>query len=60
MNKSKNTYLLFLFLLAFGLFNFPIIDIFNIPKTIFSIPILYVYLFVVWSLLILAIALLKK
>lgn len=60
MTKPKNTYLIFLFLLAFGLFNFPILEIFNVPKTIFSIPILYIYLFLIWSVFIVALAFLKK
>jgi hypothetical protein len=34
------------------LFNYPVLALFNQPRLIFGIPLLYAYLFVVWALLI--------
>jgi hypothetical protein len=44
--------LIALFLLGWALFNFPLLSIFNRPATLFGIPILYVYLFASWALII--------
>lgn len=34
------------------LFNFPILALFNVPGTLFGVPVLYAYLFIAWALLI--------
>ena len=34
------------------LLNYPLLSIFNSPRTIWGVPLLYAYLFVVWALLI--------
>ena len=34
------------------LFNYPILALFNVPATVFGIPVLYAYIFAAWSLLI--------
>lgn len=39
------------------LFNYPILALFNVPGSVFGIPILYAYIFSVWALLIALIAL---
>ena len=44
--------LLALFLLGIVAFTPPFLGIFNTPRLIFGIPILYLYLFAVWGLLI--------
>ena len=44
--------LVFLFLLGMALFNFPILALFNVPATWFGIPVLYLYLFSAWAVLI--------
>ena len=44
-----------LFLLGVILFNYPILSIFNLEKFWFGIPMLYLYMFLVWFLLILLI-----
>ena len=44
-----------LFLLGFILLNYPILSIFNLEIFLFGIPILYLYLFSVWMLLIILI-----
>jgi hypothetical protein len=41
-----------LFLLGVLLFNYPILALFNLPQTIFGIPLLYFHLFVAWAALI--------
>jgi hypothetical protein len=39
------------------LFNYPILALFNVPGAVFGIPVLYVYIFVAWALLIALMAL---
>ena len=39
-------------LLGVLLFNYPLLAVFNVPATVFGIPVLYAYLFVVWGTLI--------
>ena len=51
--KSKR--LVGLFLLGFVLFNYPILSLFNLDTNWFGIPVLYLYVFVSWLLLILLI-----
>jgi hypothetical protein len=34
------------------LFNFPILALFNVPGTLFGVPLLYAYIFIAWALLI--------
>lgn len=41
-----------LFLLGCLLFNYPVLAIFNVGATAAGIPVLYVYLFAAWGLLI--------
>jgi hypothetical protein len=45
------------FLLGLLLFTFPLLSIFNRADTLFGIPLLYVYLFIAWALVILLMAL---
>jgi hypothetical protein len=46
-----------LFLLAVLLFNPPLLSIFNIPDYVLGIPVLYIYLFTVWAVLVVLMAL---
>ena len=48
--KSKRLVALFLF--GFLLLNYPILSLLNLDITVFAIPLVYIYLFGVWSLLI--------
>jgi hypothetical protein len=41
-----------LFVLGWLLFNFPLLALFNDPRTLFGIPLLYAYLFAAWALFI--------
>lgn len=45
------------FLLGCVLFNYPILYIFNSPRTLFGVPALYAYLFASWLALIALVAL---
>ena len=49
-----------LFLLGFVLFNYPVISLFNLDKFWFGIPILYLYVFGVWLILVILIVLVTK
>ena len=42
-----------IFVLGFVLFNYPLLSLFNFPKRLWGIPLLYAYLFIAWLLLIL-------
>ncbi len=51
--ESKlNKRLVALFLLGCVLFNYPILSLFNLEIPIFGLPLLYVYVFGIWCLLI--------
>ena len=45
-----------LFLLGCLLFNYPLLALFNVRASLFGIPLLYVYLFAAWALLIALVA----
>ena len=51
-DSSKNKRLVALFLLGCVLLNYPILSLVNLRILIFGLPLLYVYLFGVWCLLI--------
>ncbi|MEN8808861.1 MAG: hypothetical protein ABF291_15400 [Desulfobacterales bacterium] len=44
-----------LFLLGCLLFNYPILSLFNLDTFLYGIPLLYLYLFAVWTVLIIMI-----
>ncbi len=50
MKKDRWQKLIGLFALTFLLFNFPVINLFSGKGWIFSLPVLYVYIFGVWLL----------
>ena len=39
-------------LLGLALFSYPLLAIFNVPRTVFGIPLLYAYFFLAWGALI--------
>ncbi len=47
--ESKGQRLTALCMLGALLFNFPLLALFNVPGTIFGVPILYAYVFVAWT-----------
>lgn len=46
-----------IFLLALALFNPPLLAVFSVPATLFGLPLLYLYLFLAWAGIVLALAL---
>ena len=48
--------LFFLFLLGVFLFNPPLLSIFDLPLQLFGVPLLYLYLFACWGVLVLLVA----
>lgn len=51
-DKINGRRLVGLFLLGMLLFNFPLLFLFNQPILVLGIPILYLYLFSIWALII--------
>ena len=49
--EVKGQRLVALCILGVLLFNYPMLAVFNVASTIFGIPLLYIYIFVVWTLL---------
>jgi hypothetical protein len=49
-----------LFLLGFILFNYPILSLFNLRIYWFGMPLLYLYVFVLWGVFILIIVLISR
>ena len=47
-------------ILGILLFNYPILALFNVPGTLFGIPIMYAYIFIAWAALIGMMALLAN
>ena len=58
--ESKGQRFTALCMLGMLLFNFPILTLFNVPGTLFGVPVLYAYLFVAWAALIAAMAILAE
>ena len=52
--------LLCLFALGCLLFNYPMLALFNVRASLFGIPVLYMYLFVAWALVIVLMAWLMR
>jgi hypothetical protein len=42
----------YLFIVGVLAFNYPLLSLFDVPRRVFGVPLLYVYIFVVWALLI--------
>jgi hypothetical protein len=51
--SKKNKRLVALFLLGFVLLNYPILSLLNLHIFVFGLPLLYIYIFGIWGLLIL-------
>ena len=57
-NRTKR--LVGLFLLGYLLFNHPLLSLFNLQRTVYGIPLLYGYIFGVWVLLIVLMAIITS
>ena len=60
MGDAKVARFVALCMLGVVAFNFPILALFNVPGTLFGIPMLYVYIFAVWAALIVLMALVAE
>ena len=49
MRDKKGPRLAALCMLGMLLFNFPVLALFNVPQTLFGVPLLYAYLFIAWT-----------
>lgn len=56
----KNKRLVGLFLAGWVLFNYPLLSLFNLKTMIFGVPLLFLYVFTSWTLLILLAAMATK
>ena len=50
--EGKGERMIALCMLGCVLFNFPILALFNVPGSVFGVPVLYAYIFIAWALLI--------
>ena len=50
--EKKASRFVALSMLGMLLFNFPILALFNLPGTLFGVPVLYAYIFMAWAALI--------
>jgi hypothetical protein len=52
----------FVALCALGLllFNYPVLALFNVPGTVLGVPLLYAYIFIVWTVMIALMAILAE
>jgi hypothetical protein len=57
---SRNDRLVALCLLGWLLFNYPVLALFNRPSLALGIPLVYLYIFAAWALLIALIALVVR
>ena len=57
MIDTKGQRFVALCMLGMVLFNFPILALFNVPGTLFGVPLLYAYVFIAWATLIALMAL---
>ena len=55
--QAKSQRFVALCMLGMVLFNFPILALFNVPGTLFGVPVLYAYIFIAWATLIALMAL---
>ena len=56
----KGQRLIATFLFGCLLFNYPLLALFNVPASVFGLPVLYLYLFVAWALVIALLAWLMR
>jgi hypothetical protein len=52
MNDLRTPRFVALCMLGVLLFNFPVLALFNVPGTLFGVPVVYAYIFAAWAVLI--------
>ena len=60
MGDAKVARFVALCILGMLLFNFPVLALFNVPGRVFGVPVLYVYIFAAWAVLIALMALVAE
>lgn len=50
--ESRGQRFVALCMLGILLFNYPVLALFNVPGSVFGIPVLYAYIFIAWAALI--------
>ena len=50
--RSKGHRLVALCMLGTLMFNYPLLALFNVPRAIFGVPVLYAYIFGAWAVLV--------
>jgi hypothetical protein len=50
--ESRGQRFVALCMLGILLFNYPVLALFNVPSSVFGIPVLYAYIFMAWAALI--------
>jgi hypothetical protein len=58
--ETKGQHFIALCMFGMLLFNYPILALFNVPSTLFGIPVLYAYVFIAWGALIASMAYLAE
>ena len=58
--ESKGQRFMALCILGLLLFGYPMLAIFNVPATLFGVPVLYAYIFIAWAALIVLMAILAE
>ena len=56
-HERRGQRLIALFIFGWLLFNYPVLSLFNVATEAFGVPVLYVYIFAAWALLVLLMAL---
>jgi hypothetical protein len=51
-DEAKGQRLVALFILGCLLFNYPVLSLFNLPADAFGVPLLYVFIFAAWAVLV--------
>jgi hypothetical protein len=58
--ETKGQHFIALCMFGMLLFNYPILALFNVPGTLFGVPVLYAYVFIAWGALIASMAYLAE
>jgi hypothetical protein len=58
--ETKGQHFIALCMFGMLMFNYPILALFNVPSTLFGIPVLYAYVFIAWGVLIASMAYLAE
>lgn len=58
--ETKGQHFVALCMFGMLLFNYPILALFNVPGTLFGVPVLYAYVFIAWGALIASMAYLAE